>query len=185
MGDIDFQRRRILLSLMASGGALLLPRTALSQNLDVAAQIAQLRGSIGTELASPLARLGLLNFAGWFRDARIETKPLGYEADITYRDGSQAALSALDKIIPTFKTEGIQGAEPDHNFVSDLSDAFQKNLQSNKIVFSSVRAFAPPLQNFTDDQFIHFQLMIALIMQQNAHDTLQLASKITFIYPFC
>jgi hypothetical protein len=171
--------------LLASAGALTLPQNVWSQDFDVGAEIARIRKSIGVELGSPLARLGLLDFAGWFRIARINTKPLGYEAGEQYTAGSETALTALTNIIPTMNPEGILSSEPDSRFVGELSDAYKRNSPTNKVVFSAVRGYAQQLRSFSDDQFSHFQLMIALILRAGKQDVSEIASKITFFYPFC
>jgi hypothetical protein len=184
LDEIDAQRRRAMLILVAAAtSALTLPSKAFSQDLNVGAEITKIMGSIGTELGSPLARLGLVSFAGWFRAARIAMKPLGYEGEKPFVEGSQQALTALYGIVPTFKLEGTP--DQDSQLVSGLSDAFSRNASSIKVVFESVRNYAEPLKTFSDEQFIHFQLTITLMLYQTKKEVFNLASNITFIYPMC
>lgn len=183
MDEIDPQRRNALFMLLASASALMLPTKVWSQDFNVEAEITKIVGSIGTELGTPLARLGLVSFAGWFRAARMAIKPLGYEGEARFVDGSQVVLTALYGIVPTFNSEG--NLKPDGQFVATLSEAVKRNASSIKVVFETARNYAQPLKNFSDEQFFHFQLMIALILYETKRDAFDLASNITFIYPLC
>ena len=188
MGDIDSQRRRALLILLASASSLILPPKGWSQEFNVRAELNKIVGSIGTELGSPLARLGLVSFAGWFRSARIDRKPLGYEGEKRFVEGSNEVLAALYRIVPTFNPEGIPRSEPDAQLVSTFSDALTKNMSSKpsiNVVFEIVRNYAEPLKSFSDAQFFHFQLMIAYVLHSTQKEMFDLASAITFIYPVC
>lgn len=183
--DVMFQRRRALLVLLASVSALMLPQNVSAQDFNVGAEVAHIRASIGTELASPLARLGLLDFAGWFRAGRIATRPLGYEAGGQCTEGSERLMTTLNNLLPNLNPESILHSEPDRRLIEDLANAQMRNAATTKVVFSSVRKYAPPLQNLSDEQFTHFQLMIALILQDSNKDQFTQASAITFVYPFC
>lgn len=185
MEEISTQRRRALLVLLTSVSVLLLPQNVSAQSFNIGAEVADIRASIGTELASPLARLGLLDFAGWFRAGRIAAKPLGYEAGGQFTEGSEKLMTTLNNLLPNLNPQSILRSELDKQFIEGLANAQKSNAANTKVVFSSVRKYAPPLKSLSDEQFTRFQLMIALILQDNNRDQFAQASAITFVYPFC
>ena len=137
LDEFSSQRRRALVVLLASVGALVLPQGGSAQGLNIGTEIARIRDNIVTELSSPLARLGLLDFAGWFRSGRIATSPLGYEAGGQFTQGSQQLMMTLGSILPSLDLQTIQRSEPDKQFIDAVTNAQNKNASTSRGVFDA------------------------------------------------
>lgn len=176
--DGSVVRRRTMFRAIAILAAT--PATASEQPLNKT-RITGLEKVLSKEMADPVARFGLVEFAYAFRNARIKTSPLGYENTERFKRKSLQVAVGLQKIL----TEAPILKPVSKEFIAVAGNAYDKNKPTIIEVYARVRKAAFELANLPDEMITGFQLRITIILYSKVEELLKIARSVTCVYPFC